>query len=93
MGKFVYLDRQPCRRRHHGEVLAPALGQPEADRLHNLDQRIGRKADGDPPERGRVDGESVPYRLDKLGLINVVAELPEERAQPWQLAIESLLDG
>jgi hypothetical protein len=93
VGELVDLEWQARGRGDHGEVLAPALGEPQANRLDHLDGRVRGQADGEPPQRGGAEREAVLDQRDQLGVVEVVAELFEEWPQLGQFVVERLLDG
>ena len=67
-GQVVDLVRQEDRGRHHGEVLAPALTQPQPDALGQLDERVEGQPDGQVGERARVERERVLDQPEQLGV-------------------------
>src|SRR4051794_4487544 len=61
--ELVDLERQERRRRDEGEVLGPALLEPEADRLGAFEQRVGADARGRQSQLRRLEREELVERV------------------------------
>src|SRR5205814_1986643 len=88
VGQVVDLVGQPERGDDHREVLAPALLQPQPDALDDLQQRVEQDAARDQLDRVLAEGQRAVDQPDDLGVVDVVAELPEQRPQGRVVLVE-----
>ncbi len=92
-GDLVQLVRDAGAGRHHREVLAPALQQPQRDAFEELHHRVGGGPDGQPGQRALIQRERVPDQADEAaGAVDVVAERVEQVPDLRVLAVEGVLD-
>ena len=91
--QVVDLVGQAKRGDDHGEVLAPALDQPQPDALDDLDHRVRAEPDRDVAQLPGVHRESLVEQAEQLGVIHAEAEITQQCPQRWQCLIVGLLKG
>jgi DNA polymerase-3 subunit delta len=92
-GQLVDLVRQEDRGRHHGEVLAPPLAQPQPDAFHQLDQGVGSQPDGQVGERAGGERERLMDQPEQPGVVHVEAEVPVQGADVRQIVVVRALEA
>ena len=80
-GQVVDLVGDADRGGDHREVLAPAFEQPQPDGLDDLDHRVPGGGEREPGQGAGVEREGVLDEAEQLGVVDVEAELAQERPQ------------